>query len=148
MNDVPKDEELQAPPRLVEALRQASAERIFVPPTIERTILKAAERQLSPSQPNRKCWWWKALATASAIMVAFALIMTQWQHSNKGPFAAEDLNQDGNLDILDAFTLARQLKQGISPNENLDLNSDATIDDKDVAIIATHVVKLPPGGGS
>src|SRR6266446_3702264 len=111
-NDVPRDEGLNAPPRLIEALRQASSERHFVPPAIDRTILKAAERQLRPSGPHRvrRIWWWTGLAAASAVVVAFAVVTTSWQHSANGQFAVEDINRDGQIDILDAFALARQVK--------------------------------------
>src|SRR6266446_3866710 len=103
-NDVPQEEDLKAPPRLIEALRQASSERIFVPPAIDRTILKAAERQFSHSGRGRarRVWWWTGLATASAVVVAFALVTSQWQRVAKGRFALEDVNHDGKIDILDA----------------------------------------------
>src|SRR5437899_11135341 len=70
-NDVPQDEDLKAPPRLIEALVQASSERIFVPPAIDRTILKAAERQFSHSGRGRarRVWWWTRLTTALALVV-------------------------------------------------------------------------------
>ena len=149
MNDVPKDEELKAPPQLIAALRQASSERIFVPPAIDQTILKAANRQLIFSRRGRgrRVWWWTTLTTASAVVVAFALVTTQW-HSPKERFAREDVNHDGQLDILDAFALARQVKQGSFSDKKLDLNGDGVIDEKDAATIAAHVVKLDRGGKS
>ena len=149
-NDVPRDEQLKAPPRLIEALRQASSERIFVPPAIDQTILKAAQRQLSPLRRARarRVWWWTRLATASAVVVAFALVTAQWHRSANGRFGLEDLNRDGQIDILDAFALARQVKQGNSPDKRLDLNGDGVIDEKDVATIAGHAVKLKPRGRS
>jgi len=148
-NDVPSEEDLKAPPRLIEALKQACSERIFVPPTIDQTILKAAERQLSPSGRGRlrPFWWWTAL-TATAVLVAFALATVQWQRSANGRFALEDVNRDGQIDILDAFALALQVKQARSLEKRLDLNGDGVIDEKDVAIIATHAVKLERGGRS
>ena len=149
-NDVPRDEELKAPPRLIEALRRASSERIFVPPAIDQTILKAAQRQLSPLRRARarRVWWWTGLATASAVVVAFALVTAHWQRSANGRFALEDVNRDGQIDILDAFALARQVKKGNSPDQRLDLNGDGVIDEKDVATIAAHAVKLEPRGRS
>jgi len=149
-HDVPRDEELKAPPRLIEALKRASSERIFVPPAIDQTILKAAQRQLSPLRRARarRVWWWTGLATASAVVVAFALVTAQWHRSASGRFALEDVNRDGQIDILDAFALARQVKQGNSLDKRLDLNGDGVIDEKDVATIAGHAVKLEPRGRS
>src|SRR6266576_4776 len=149
-NDVPRDEDLKAPPRLIEALRQASSERIFVPPAIDRTILKAAERQFSPAGRgrSRRGWWGTGLATASAVVVAFALVTSQWQRVAKGRFALEDVNHDGKIDILDAFALARQVKQGGASDKILDFNGDGVVDEKDVATIAAQAVKLEPRGRS
>ena len=149
-NDVPRDEELEAPPRLIEALRQASSERIFIPPAIDRTILKAAEKQLNRSGRVRalRVWWWPRLTAVSAVVVAFALVTSQWQRVAKGRFALEDVNHDGQIDILDAFALARQVKQGKPADKRLDLNGDGVIDERDVATIAAHAVKLERGGRS
>jgi hypothetical protein len=80
--------------------------------------------------------------------VAFALVTAQLHRSGNGRFALEDLNRDGQIDILDAFVLARQVKQGDSPDKRLDLNGDGVIDEKDVATIAAHAVKLETGGRS
>jgi len=150
MNNVPRDEDLKAPPRLIEALRQAASEPIFVPPTIDKTIIKAAELHLNPSRQGRarRIWWWTALATASAVVVALALVTVPWQRSPDGGFAVEDVNRDGQIDILDAFALARKVKQGISSDKNLDLNGDGVIDEKDVATISAHAVKIERGGRS
>jgi len=148
-NNVPRDEELEAPPRLIEALRQASSERIFIPPAIDRTILKAAEKQLNRSgrvRALRVCWW-PRLAAVSAVVV-FALVTSQWQRVARGRFALEDVNHDGQIDILDAFALARQVKQGSAHDKRLDLNGDGIIDERDVATIAAHAVKLERGGRS
>ena len=147
-NDVPRDEDLKAPPRLIEALIQASSKRIFVPPAIDRAILKTAERQFSPAVRgrSRRVWWWTGLATASAVVVAFTLVTSQWQRVAKGRFAVEDVNHDGQIDILDAFALARQVKQGSASDKRLDFNGDGVVDEKDVAAIAARAVKLEPRG--
>ena len=92
-------------------------------------------------------WWWTSLAAASAIVVALGLVTTQWR-SPKERFALEDVNHDGKIDILDAFALARQVKQGSFSDKKLDLNGDRVIDEKDAATIAAHVVKLDRGGKS
>ena len=150
MNNVPRDEELNAPPRLIEALKQASSERIFVPRAIDHTILKVAEWKFGPSTQSRarRVWWWTALATASAVLVAFGLVIVQRQHSPNAGFAIEDVNRDRQVDILDAFALARKIKQGSSSDKKFDLNGDGVIDEKDVATIAGHAVSLERGGRS
>jgi hypothetical protein len=52
------------------------------------------------------------------------------------------------VDILDAFALARQLKQGGSGNLQLDVNGDGVVDERDVAALAARAVKLERGGRS
>jgi hypothetical protein len=63
-------------------------------------------------------------------------------------FARGDLNHDGHVDIVDAFALARQLKQGGTRNLQLDLNGDGVVDERDVAALAARAVKLEQGGHS
>jgi hypothetical protein len=149
-NDVPREEELKAPAPFIKALRRACSERIFVPPSIDQAILKAAGLHLSPPKRHvsRRAWWWTGLATASVVLLAFALVTVQWQRSSHARFLLEDINRDGQIDILDAFALARQVRQGNAPDKRLDLNGDGVIDDKDAAVIATHAVKLERGGRS
>jgi hypothetical protein len=149
-DDALRDEQLKAPRRLIEALRRASSERIFVPPAIDETMFKAAERHLSPSgrKQVRKVWWWTSLATASALVAALALVTYQWQLSPSSRFSLEDVNHDGQIDILDAFALARQVRDGISAEKRLDVNGDGVVDEKDAATIAAHAVKLERGGRS
>ena len=77
-----------------------------------------------------------------------AVALVTVQRSPNGGFAVEDVNRDGQVDILDAFALARKVQQGISADKKLDLNGDGVIDDKDVATIAGHAVKLEHGGRS
>jgi hypothetical protein len=63
-------------------------------------------------------------------------------------FAHEDINHDGQVDILDAFALARQLKAGATPNPQLDLNGDGVVDERDLAAVAARAVSLEKGGRS
>jgi hypothetical protein len=63
-------------------------------------------------------------------------------------FARWDLNRDGRVDILDAFSLARQLKQGAVSDRQLDFDGDGAVDERDVSAIAAHAVKLDRGGHS
>ena len=60
----------------------------------------------------------------------------------------EDLNADGQVDMLDAFALARELQQGSTPRPQLDLNGDGVVDDRDVQALANRAVSLEPGGRS
>jgi hypothetical protein len=52
------------------------------------------------------------------------------------------------VDILDAFALARQLKQRGTKNLQLDANGDGVVDDRDVSALAARAVRLERGGHS
>jgi hypothetical protein len=149
-----EDQNLDAPERLIVALRQSKPEPIFVPPTLDETILRAAREHLTGRERPRFRWlpvlpW---LATTAAVVVAGAFLFVHSKSNRSLPngqgFAREDVNHDGRVDVLDAFALARQLKEGRSSNTRLDLNGDGIVDERDVHIIALEAVKLDKGGHS
>src|SRR5215831_9409991 len=97
-------DEPEAPEALVAALRTSRPESLFIPPTLDEAILREAHRRLASSKKVsfnlfRILPW---LAAATAIVLAFSFVYL----SQKPRFAREDLNHDGRVDILDAFTLA------------------------------------------
>jgi hypothetical protein len=141
----------EAPAKLVAALKQAARPRVFIPPTVDQTVLRAANRHLAPPEKPRLAWlrltpWF---AGAAAVLLLFATL-APWQRKpgSTDLIALEDLNHDGQVDILDAFALARQLKSGAKPGPQMDMNGDGVVDDRDVALIAAHAVSLQKGGPS
>ena len=153
-----QDQALEAPPRLVAALKRFPQEPIFIPPTADEAILRAARRHLAQPGKVRRGWlarfrlmpW---VAGAAAAILLLAAIPQFFKQPAPGPgrdsaFARGDLNHDGRVDILDAFALARQLKQGGTRNLQLDVNGDGVVDERDVAALAARAVKLEQGGRS
>src|SRR3569833_1293682 len=139
MNDnVPPESEqnLEAPARLVAALKENAQRKIFVPPTVDDAILKAARTQLRPAAKASARWprWalWPALAGACVKVALLIRMLTPAQ------FAREDLNRDGKIDILDSFALARELKNGDSLPAYLDVNGDGVVNEQDVNANTTH----------
>src|SRR6516165_6854498 len=126
-------EEPQAPAKLVAALKEPLARRVFVPPTIDQAVLGAARRQLEKTPARRSLWrpWfaWPALAAACLMFVGLIHSLTKQTPA----FAREDLNHDGRVDILDAFQLAREIQSGAKPA--LDLNGDGVVDQRDADLI-------------
>ena len=144
-----------APSRLMAALQQSQAPRVFVPPTVDEAVLRAARERLAPARPRESSlltrWWrWPAFATACLLLCAVAYRLTRTPSPQNPPLAyvREDLNRDGRVDILDAFQLVRQLQSGDQPGPNLDFNGDGVVDNHDANTIAAQAVKLEKGGQS
>lgn len=140
-----------APARLVAALKEPPPRRVFVPPTVDDAVLAAARRHLA--RPPRfgfaglRPWlFWPAAATVGIALIGIGLFLAR-QAGWPPEFAREDINRDGQVDILDAFALARAVRGGDQPS-SLDLNGDGTVDGRDAEQIAAQAVKLEKGGRS
>ena len=144
--------ETPAPPKLVAVLRRSQSNRVFVPPTVDEAILRAARNQLAPARPPRRSSLaarlrWPAFATACVLVVVMAHRLSRPDSpSNSGrAFVREDVNHDKRVDILDAFQLARQLDSGAKPLPNYDVTGDGVVDRRDIEFIAAQAVKLEKG---
>jgi preprotein translocase subunit Sss1 len=147
----PQDEEaLQAPPRLISALKELRKPSIFIPPTLDEAVLRAAHRHLNKRPKPQWFGFIPWIAAAAAAIVVLGVIgqflQTSRSPQDSGPvLAQEDLNHDGQVDILDAFTLARQLKTGGKVPPQMDINHDGVVDERDVAAVAARAVSLEKG---
>ena len=144
----PEEESLEAPEKLVEALGQLHKEGIFVPPAVDQAVLRAAGkhlRRLERPRARRKSWLpWAAMAAC----LALAVWLTERFSSpvRARPFAREDINRDGRVDVLDAFALARRIDTGGTLDPGWDINGDGHIDRVDVNAIAARAVSLAQSG--
>ena len=179
-HEEPDDASLQAPPELVSALKRLPQERLFVPPTVDEAVVRAAREHLGGGKSGQthlqrgsfREWLslsvsWKVWAGAGIGVVVLALIAHQFL-SPRGrtfgvgnPFASSrpvsepvraplpaNASTERRMDILDAFTLARQLKAGPVREPRWDVNHDGIVDERDVRAIAVEVVRLDKGGRS
>jgi Dockerin type I domain len=144
--------ETPAPPKLVAALRRSQAGRVFVPPTVDEAILRAARNHLAPARRTKQSLFgvwlrWPAVAASFALLVvvAYRLVRPESTSNPRTSYAQADLNHDGRVDILDALQLARQLESGGQPSPASDINGDGSVDRRDAAVIATMAVKLEKG---
>jgi hypothetical protein len=153
-NQHDQDEALEAPFKLVSALKRLPQECIFIPPAVDESVLRAARRHLEGSRQVRLGWFrfapWVAAAAAVVLLASLPRFL---KRPAPGPardsaFARWDLNHDGHVDILDAFALARQLKQGGGKSLQLDVNGDGVVDERDVTALAARAVRLEQGGPS
>ena len=138
------------PPKLAHAFKQLRPKSVFVPRSVDDAVLDAARRRLRRPAPFRWVagWsmWVKGPVLAAACLV-LALVARSIVQPGGGRFVREDLNRDRQVDILDAFELARRVRAGAAP-DGLDLNGDGVVDRIDAEIIARQAVRLEKGGRS
>ena len=143
----------EARQRLRTALHAMYDTDIKVPEHVDRLILDGARRQFA----IRRRWRWaRSAAAATAAAAAIAMVFTFWPGDEHVPVASTarmtnatmpaDVDGSGRVDILDAFTLARQLEQtGITPSLKWDINRDGRLDTGDVHAIANAAVRIERG---
>ncbi len=129
-----------------------------VPPDVDNAILADARQHLSTRHPfiarqrRMGSWQWAAIATTVA---AAAVMCVVWLPNQTGQDGAvqmasdtasavdndviSDVDQNGRIDILDAFTMARQIQSG---ERTHDINSDGRFDKLDVELLAQRAVML------
>ena len=139
----------QAPERLVGALKALQPERVFVPPAIDAAILRRARQQLAPEPPRISSLWWRAgMPWAAAAALLCLLVVVGWlatsRTSSRVASIPEDLNGDGQVDILDAFQLAREVESG-KPAGSHDLDQDGRVNQADVEFVARRAVRMGEG---
>lgn len=138
------------PVGLAEELRQFHNQRIFVPPEVDRSVLKRAERRFRRIRARKPWTLWSAIAACIALGLA-----TFWtldpgrpapqQELNSSPLTQEDVDGNGSVNVLDAFALARWIKSGDSLQPRLDMNRDGLIDTQDIDHVAFKAVRLEEG---
>jgi hypothetical protein len=146
-HDDQPDGNLEAPPKLVSALKRLPQESIFIPSTTDEAVLRAARQHLSRRQAPR-FQWFRRMPWVAAAATAVLLLIAVPQLSRNVSSEAASIHENRNVDILDAFALARQLKNGPVTDHRMDLNHDGVVDDRDVADLAAQAVKLDKKGRS
>lgn len=128
-----------------------------VPPEVDRAVSDRIHRHFvfeKPTKDNRRrLRWaglWKVAAAAAVVIFAFSLDLTKKpapiiDYSVRTGAQATDIDLNGRVDILDAFTLARQIKDAGQVESKWDMNGDGLIDDNDVDIVALAAVRLDKG---
>ncbi len=143
-NREPQEESLLAPEKLVEALNRLQKERIFVPPALDHAVLREARKHLRRLKRPQSRWKsrlsWAAMAACLALAVWLGERFSTPTRAR--PFAREDINRDGRVDILDAFALSRRIETGGTLDPRWDINGDGRVDRADVDAIAARAVNL------
>jgi predicted anti-sigma-YlaC factor YlaD len=138
----------------VDLLRNESPPVTAVPRRVDETILREYRRHF----PARRRWRLPAYGAAAAAVLALAVSgqlllqpareevrTTDRAAGTQAPqsaLAREDVNGDGQVNIMDAFRLARTLKGGGAGRVKEDFNGDGRVNEIDVDLLARKVVAL------
>jgi hypothetical protein len=123
-----------------------------IPPEVDRAVLERAHQQFAPKHWGhrilRHISIWRVAAAAAVIIFAFSLNLTQ----KPGPTTSQsllvearaiDIDENGRLDILDAFKLARYVESAERTERKWDINGDGLVNSNDVDLVASAAVRLP-----
>jgi anti-sigma-K factor RskA len=166
-----EDLDLRISPKLSEDLNTLFKPQFSVPPELDRAIMDQAERRLVQRHWRHRIFHhislWRVAAAAAVIIFAFSLNLTQ----KPGPTTtssfiveaqAVDIDENGRVDILDAFKLARHIESAESTKTKLspvlgtgqalrkqewDINGDGVVDRNDVDLVALSAVRLDKNKG-
>ena len=154
-NQSQPEQDPKAPAKLVTDLKDLHKEHIFVPPKVDQSILNAgrehlggASRKPAEQETARQPWipqWAPWAAAAASLML---LLFLTFQGEKQPPISVAkispmDINEDGQVDILDAFTLASRIEHK-TLEEKWDINGDGQVNQADVEEISAFAVKLGP----
>ena len=148
--DPPGEPEL--PAALVEALGGLHP-RPSVPSQMDRAILSEAHAGFL----RRRRFWLAARAVGATAAAAAAIVLAvvavrERRHAVPAPVAATqgvavagDIDGSGRVDILDAFLLARRVRDGMTTRAD-DVTGDGVVDQRDVDRVAALAVSVGDGG--
>ena len=122
----------------------------------EKEVLEfIGERAASISTARRRRIFWLRVGWAAAAVALLCLGLVWYQASIEEPDVPkpmppaialrEDINRDGQVDIVDAMLLARKLDVDEAIAPDFDFNEDGQVDTGDVETLAQQVVALGEG---
>jgi hypothetical protein len=166
-----EDLDLRMSPKFLEDLNTLFKPQFSVPPEVDRAIIDKAHQHLIPKHWRHRIFHhislWRVAAAAAVIIFAFSLNLTQ----KPGPRTsrtvlvkaqAVDIDENGRVDILDAFKLARYVEsadntgKSFSPvsstgqalrKQEWDINGDGLVNRSDVDLVALSAVRLDKNKG-
>ncbi len=167
-SQTPESSESQLPQEVVAALRERNGPEIEVPESLDAAILAHANQHLNtigrpiPAKSKSRKWRWAAWSTGTlaAAMLLFAMMPGSLNPDRTSatvampemaPLPAEltdavavagDIDGSGDIDILDAFALARTLESENGNGSRWDQNGDGLLNQNDVQLVALQAVML------
>ena len=120
-------------------LRKEFTTEAKLPFEVGQTVLAGARAHFADikSRKNSPLRWLR-YAAASLILAASVFFVLQSSQT----LSPQDVNRDGNVDILDAMTLAIHIRDNGSYAKLWDYNNDNHLTETDVQIVANKAVEL------
>lgn len=140
----PDEPQVVAGQALADDLAALFGPPVDVPEHVDEAIL-AMGRRLARPRPRVRVKRWAAVAAAAALAIALVPVARQALWPEPVAAVREDIDRNGRVDILDAFTLARHLVGERDVKPEWDLNEDGVVDDVDVDTVAHAAVRLDQG---
>jgi len=152
-----KDADLGLRPEFSEDLGELFAPDRPLPACVDRAVAEAARRHVA--RPRRRLWTrhWAVPATAAAAILLGVCLWrfttgpaSHTEHDRRAQALAvaqpeADIDRNGQIDILDAFTLARHLDTRQPNDKTWDFNGDGLVDRRDADTVALVAVRLDKG---
>ncbi len=144
-------EELKMPEKL-----QADMKRMFdlqtpIPPEIDRAIMDRAHQQLVLKRKKHHVLRWSVAAAVAAVVIFAFILDTPFiksptkQISSAFVASSADIDQNGRINILDAFQLARKIESTDRLYAQWDMNHDGLVNREDIDCVAMVAVSLGRG---
>lgn len=136
---------------LARALRVERGEA-EIPQILDARLLREARRAATRRQ-RRAGWRWAGVAAAAALLLVAVWTLRPQAEALRPPAepvlapvaAAQDVNGDGTVDVLDAYWLARRIESDADLATTWDFDGNGRIDRDDVDAIAADIVRLAAG---
>jgi hypothetical protein len=138
-------EDLELPPPLADALRAAYSHQVQVPDRVNDSILSTAHARFAQRRRLRLIARW-GTGVAAGLAAVITLVVLLRPAPLPSSIAKGDVNTDGQVNMVDAFALARHLAAGDKLDRAWDVNGDGKIDQADVQALATAAVSLKQSG--
>ena len=123
------------------ALEKLDAPSIAIPEAIDRAVIENARRQLGRKRPK----YWIPLSAAAAVLVSALVVVLALPENPRQPMAGAkpgDIDRNGVVDIVDAYTLAVRIENGEPLDPEWDITGDGVVDEADWKKIANDTVSL------
>jgi hypothetical protein len=135
-------EDEQIPEVIEQRLRHvASGTTVLVPASVDEAVLSRARQRFAEIRRRRartqRAWWISAAAAVVVLGLLASSLITATRYERA------DIDHSGNVDILDAFALARRIQEG--DTAGFDFNNDGVVDRADVDTVAAQAVRLRKG---